>query len=221
MPDATRDWAEAALGHRFKNPELIDRAVTHPSTGAADYQRLEFLGDRVLGLAIAEWLYADFDDAEGALTRRLVELVSGELCAEVARGIGAESHVRLGRQARQDGVKNSDNVLGDICEALIGALWLDGGWEPVRAFVRKAWAPHMAARAEAPKHPKSELQEWANGRGLPTPVYEVVGRKGPHHAPVFCVRVTVKGHDPAEADGGNKQEAERAAAETLLERLMA
>ena len=219
MPDGTRAWAEAALGHRFSDPALIDRALTHPSTGTADYQRLEFLGDRVLGLAIAAWLYADFDDAEGALTRRLVELVSGEVCAEVARGIGAEAHVRLGRQARQDGVKNSDNVLGDICEALIGALWLDGGWTPVEAFVRKAWAPQMESRREAPKHPKSELQEWANGRGLPTPAYEVIGRKGPHHAPMFCVRVTVKGYEPVEADGGSKQEAERAAAELMLEKL--
>ena len=219
MPDATRAWAEAALGHRFQDPTLIDRALTHPSTGDADYQRLEFLGDRVLGLAIAEWLYAEFEDAEGALTRRLVELVSGEINAEVARAMGADGHVRLGRQARADGVKHSDNVLGDVCEALIGALWLDGGWEPVRSFVRKGWAPHMATRIEPPKHPKSELQEWANGRGLPTPLYEVIGRKGPHHAPCFCVRVTVKGHEPAEADGGNKQEAERAAAAAMLKRL--
>lgn len=219
MPDGTRAWAEAALGHSFNDPALIERAMTHPSTGGADYQRLEFLGDRVLGLAIAAWLYADFGDAEGALTRRLVELVSGEVCAEIAREIGAEAHVKLGRQARQDGVKHSDNVLGDICEALIGALWLDGGWAPVEAFVRRAWAPQMESRQEAPKHPKSELQEWANGRGLPTPLYEVVGRKGPHHAPVFCVRVSVKGYDPVEADGGNKQEAEKAAAETMLERL--
>jgi ribonuclease-3 len=219
MTDGTREWAETALGHRFKEPELIERALTHPSTGRADYQRLEFLGDRVLGIAIAEWLYDDFADAEGALTRRLVELVSGEVCAEVARAIGAEAHVRLGRQARQDGVKHSDNVLGDVCEALIGALWLDGGWEAAKAFVRTRWAQQMVERREAPKHPKSELQEWANGRGLPTPVYEIVGRTGAHHAPVFNVRVTVKGHEPAEAEGGNKQEAERAAAALMLERL--
>lgn len=214
------DWAAGALGHRFRDPRLLDRALTHSSAGKPDYERIEFLGDRVLGFVIAGWLYADLaDEAEGKLSRRFAELVSRETCAAVARDIGVTPHIVLGAQARGDRAHQSENVLGDVCEALIGALYLDAGIEAADAFVRRAWAPHMALDARAPKHPKSALQEWANGRGLRSPEYEVVDRSGPQHAPVFRVRVTVRGHEPVEADGTNKQEAETAAAQAMLDKV--
>lgn len=218
MSDAA-DWAETALCHRFADPALLDRALSHPSLDGPNYQRLEFLGDRVLGLIVAAWLYEDFADDEGRLTRRAAELLSGEICAEVAREIGAGPHLRIDRAARGSGIKESSHVLSDVCEALIAALWLDGGWEPAERFVRSAWAPHVEARAEAPKHPKSALQEWAAERRLGVPAYEVTARSGPHHQSRFRVRVTVRGQEPAEAEAGSKGEAERLAAQALMERL--
>jgi len=216
----TLSWAEQALGHRFRDEALLKRALTHASAqDGEDYERLEFLGDRVLGCIMADWLYADFAEVEGKLARRFAELVSGDTCAAVARGVGADAHLRLGRQARADGVAGSDNVLGDICEALIGALYLDGGLEAARTFVRRAWATHVDAKAGAPKHPKSALQEWAAERRLGMPHYELIGRGGPHHAPTFHVRVSVRGQEPAEAEGGSKHEAERLAAQALLDRI--
>lgn len=214
------DWAAQALGHRFRDPRLLERALTHASAGKPDYERLEFLGDRVLGFVIAGWLYADLtEESEGKLSRRFAELVSRETCAAVARDIGLAAHIVLGNQARGDRAHQSDNVLGDVCEALIGALHVDGGIEAAERFIRRAWAPHMALDARAPKHPKSALQEWANARGLRSPEYAIVDRSGPQHAPVFRVRVTVRGQDPAEAEGTNKQEAETAAAQAMLDRL--
>lgn len=214
------DWATRALGHSFRDPRLLERALTHASAGKPDYERLEFLGDRVLGFVIAGWLYADLaDEPEGKLSRRFAELVSRETCAAVARDIGLAAHIVLGNQARGDRAHQSDNVLGDVCEALIGALHVDGGIEAAERFIRRSWAPHMALDARAPKHPKSALQEWANARGLRSPEYAIVDRSGPQHAPVFRVRVTVRGQDPVEAEGSNKQEAETAAAQAMLERL--
>jgi ribonuclease III len=215
---SAEDWAESALGHRFRDAKLLTRALTHSSAGRPDYERIEFLGDRVLGFVIAGWLYEDLgNEAEGKLSRRFAELVSRETCAEVAREIGVAPHIILGNQARGDRAHQSDNVLGDVCEALIGALYLDGGIDKASAFVRRAWAPHMALDSRAPKHPKSALQEWANGRGLRSPVYEVVERSGPQHAPVFRVRVSLRGIEPVEAEGSNKQEAEKAAAQAMLD----
>lgn len=214
------DWAAKTLGHRFADTRLLDRALTHSSAGKPDYERIEFLGDRVLGFIIAGRLYADLtDEAEGKLSRRFAELVSRETCAAVAREIGVMPHIVLGAQARGDRAHQSDNVLGDVVEALIGALYLDAGMAAAEAFVRRVWAPHMALDERAPKHPKSALQEWANGRGLRSPEYEIVDRSGPQHAPVFRVRVSVRGHDPVEAEGSNKQEAETAAAQAMLDKV--
>ena len=212
-------WAESELGHRFADPALLERALTHPSLAAPNYQRLEFLGDRVLGLTMAAWLYEDFGDDEGRLTRRATELVSGEMCAEVARAIGVGPHLRVDAATRGSGIKDSTNVLGDVCEALIAALWLDGGWDAANGFVRAAWAAHVEARADAPKHPKSALQEWAATRRLGVPNYELVERSGPHHQSRFRVRASVRGQDPVEAEAASKQEAERLAAQMLVERL--
>ena len=213
-------WLEATLGHRPADLALFERALTHASLGEDNYERLEFLGDRVLGVIVADWLYGLFpDEPEGKLSRRLNVLVSGDTCAAIARTLGVAPHLRLGKQALADGAFDSDNILGDVVESLIGALWLDGGLEAARAFIRKAWCDRVDSRGTAPKHPKSALQEWAAANNRKAPAYELLGRTGPHHAPRFAVKVSIKGVGEAEAEGLNKQDAETAAAASLLERL--
>ena len=217
---ALEAWLEATLGHKPVNPGLFERALTHASHGEENYERLEFLGDRVLGVVIADWLYSLFpDEPEGSLSRRLNVLVSRDTCADVARKLGLAPHLRLGKQALSDGAFESDNILGDAVESLIGALWLDGGLEAARHFIRTAWADRLDSHDKAPKHPKSALQEWAAANNRKAPAYELVGRSGPHHAPTFVVKVSIRGVGEAEAEGLNKQEAETAAAEALLEKL--
>lgn len=216
-PGAALDaWLRTALGHAPGDLALFQRALTHGSRDAEDYQRLEFLGDRVLGLIVARWLYVRFpDEPEGKLSRRLNTLVSGDTCAAIARQIGVGAHLRLGKQARDDGAMDSDNVLGDVIEALIGALYLDSGFDAADAFVRRAWGERIE-RERAPQHPKSALQEWAAANRRKPPVYELAGRSGPPHAPRFTVTVSIKGAGDASAEGSSKQEAETAAAQALL-----
>jgi len=214
------DWLEATLGHRPAAPGLFERALTHSSQSEDNYERLEYLGDRVLGFVIADWLYGLFpDELEGKLSRRLNVLVSRDTCAEIAREIGLAAHMRLGKQALADGAFESDNILGDMVESLIGALWLDGGLEPARAFIHSAWGTRVDHRDQAPKHPKSALQEWAAANERKPPVYQTVGRSGPHHAPTFVIKVSIKGVGEAQAEGLSKQDAETAAAEALLGKL--
>jgi ribonuclease-3 len=214
------EWIAATLGHAPRDPALFERALTHPSRGGPDYQRLEFLGDRVLALVVSEWLYDRFpDEDEGELSRRLNALVARETCAEVGRAIDLKAHLRLGKQARSDGAAASDNVLGDVVEALIGALHIDGGIDVARRFVRAAWAAHLDGLGSAPRHPKAALQEWAAAHGHKPPVYSVESRAGPQHAPRFTIAVTIAGVGSARAEAGSKQAAETAAAATLLERL--
>jgi ribonuclease-3 len=213
-------WLEAKLGHKPASLDLFERALTHSSLSEDNYERLEFLGDRVLGVTIADWLYGLFpDEPEGKLSRRLNVLVSRGICAEIGREIGVAAHMRLGKQALSDGAFESDNILGDTVESLIGALWLDGGLEAARAFIRAAWAERVDSRDRAPKHPKSALQEWAAANDRKAPTYELVGRSGPHHAPTFVVTVSIRNVGEASAEGLTKQDAETAAAEALLEKL--
>ena len=197
---------------------LWAEALTHGSTGSArTYERLEFLGDRVLGLVIAEWLYEEGDQAEGTLSQRLNALVSRDACAAVARRIGLGPHIRLGKQARADGGLESDNILGDVAEALLGASFIARGFAPTRAMVRSLWADAMAGQAGRRKHPKSALQEWAAGNRRKMPEYELTDRSGPDHAARFTVRVAVHGVGEAQATGASKQEAETAAAQAFME----
>lgn len=215
-------WISKTFGQKPANLAPYERALTHGSQAAENYERLEFLGDRVLGLAIAEWLYERFPaEPEGALSRRLNALVTGAQCADVAREVGVPPLLKLGKQARGDGAADSDNVLGDAMEALIGALYLEFGFTPARDFVRKAWARHIDAHASAPKHPKSALQEWAAANNRRAPDYEVVDRSGPNHAPRFTVKVSIGSFADASAEGTSKQEAETAAAAALLAKLKA
>ena len=208
------------LGHAPKDLALFERALTHPSLGKDNYQRLEFLGDRVLGLIIAEWLSERFTrEMEGQLSHRLTTLVSRASCAEVGIGLGLSDQLKLGKQAMDDGAARSDNVVGDAVEALIAALYLDGGYDAAKAFVRRNWASMVDAQQTAPRHPKSLLLEWAEGHGRRPPDYEVIDQSGPPHAPRFKVRASVRGLGSAEGQGSSKQEAETAAAAALLEQL--
>jgi len=208
------------LGHTANEPALFQAALTHSSASGESYERLEFLGDRVLGLCIARWLYERFpSEAEGKLSRRFNELVARETCGEIGRGLGLPAVIRLGKQARDDGANWSDNVVGDVVEALIGALFIDAGLEAADALVRRLWTPLIDEQRRAPKHPKSALQELAASKGLANPDYEVVHRSGAQHLPSFTVRVSIPKLGDAEGKGASKQEAETAAAQALLEKL--
>ncbi|HET9428416.1 MAG TPA: ribonuclease III [Allosphingosinicella sp.] len=215
--DDLSDWFEQATGYRPSDPALFELALTHSSRAEENYERLEFLGDRVLGMSIAAWLYDLFpEEPEGSLSRRLNVLVSRAVCAEVARDINVPQRMRLGKQAREDGAQDSDNVLGDVVEALIGAVFLDGGFDPAEHVVQRLWAARIGDQEKAPKHPKSALQEWAAANDRRPPVYDLVGRSGVPHAPTFMVKVTIKGIGDARGEGTTKQEAETEAAKALL-----
>lgn len=214
------DWIEDTLDHRPGDEALFARALTHSSRGEDHYERLEFLGDRVLGLTVATWLYELFpDEPEGKLSRRFNALVSGETCAEIARALGIGERLLLGKQARDDGAADSDNVLGDVMEALIGALYLDAGLDAASAFIVRVWGDRVSTRDRAPKHPKSELQEWAAANNRRPPEYKLIGRTGPQHAPRFVIEVEVRNVGSAQAEGLSKQEAEKDAAAALLEKV--
>ena len=219
MSDVAR-FVRERLGHEPKDLALFERALTHSSLGRDSYERLEFLGDRVLGLVIGRWLYERFQaEPEGQLSRRHNALVARETCADIGRELGVPAMIRLGKQAREDGASNSENVVGDVVEALIGALMLDGGIETAETFVRRAWTPHLDRQGRVPVHSKSALQELAAARGLSPPAYQVVSRSGAQHAPQFTVRVAIKNAGEATAEGSSTQEAETAAATALLEQL--
>ena len=208
------------LGHEPRDLALFEAALTHASSRAANYERLEFLGDRVLGQVMARTLYDRHpSEPEGFLSRRYNVLVARETCAEIGREVGIPALVRVGKQAREDRAAQSDNVVGDVVEALIGALSIDGGIAAAERFITSAWASHLDEQRKAPVHPKSALQELAAARGLRAPAYEIVARTGAHHAPRFTVRVSVPRLGEASAEGASKQEAETEAAIALLKQV--
>lgn len=219
------DELEQRLGHAFKDRALLERALTHVSAIAArgarvdSYQRLEFLGDRVLGLAVSDMLHTAFPKAaEGELSRRLAELVRKETCADIAREWGVGDHLRLGGGEAQTGGAKKVAILGDVCESLIGAVYLDAGFEAARGLVGSNWSERMLKPRRPLRDPKTALQEWAQARGLETPVYREAGRSGPAHAPKFVIAVEVAGFDPTEAEGASKRSAEQAAARAFMTR---
>ena len=214
------------LGHRFTESGLLHEALTHQSavpsrdTPDASYQRLEFLGDRVLGLVVAELLMARFpDEPEGDLARRLAALVRKESLTLVAEEIELSRFLVLAKGEIESGEHRNPSLLADSCEAVIGALYLDGGLAPAQAFIVRFWTPLLESAEAPPQDSKTKLQEWAQGRGLPLPDYREVGRRGPDHGPIFSVEVTVKGAAPAQGEGRSKRLAEQAAARALLEAL--
>jgi ribonuclease-3 len=212
-----------ALGHRFERSELLTEALTHPSArtrrGAAKrgYERLEFLGDRVLGLIIAELLWRRFpDEAEGALTRRHTSLVRRETLTSIAKEIGLGAHIVLSAGEEAAGARANPSVLADVCEAVIAALYLDGGLSTARAFVERWWEQRLTKLGAPPRDPKTALQEWAQARGRSLPVYRTVAAEGPAHRRTFTVTVSVQGLPPATASGSSKRAAEAAAAAAAL-----
>jgi ribonuclease-3 len=220
MSGQTASFVQSGLGHKPQDLGLFERAFTHSSLGGDSYERLEFLGDRVLGLVIARALYERYPgEPEGKLSRRYNALVAGETCAEVGRQLGLPAMIQLGKQARDDGANQSDNVIGDVVEALLGALFIDGGLEAAERLILSAWSDYLDGQGRAPQHPKSALQELAAARGCKAPHYELVSRTGAHHAPCFQIRVSVARLGEASASGSSKQEAETAAAEALLSQL--
>jgi len=213
---------EQAIGHVFSDRALLTRALTHVSAApdaarSETYQRLEFLGDRVLGLAISDMLCAAFPEAaEGELSRRLADLVRKESCADVAIEWGAGPHLKLGEGEAQTGGRKKTAILGDVCEALIGAVFLDAGFEKAREIIAKAWTARMHAPRRPLRDPKTALQEWAQARGKPTPVYREISRSGPAHAPLFVIAVEIENMESAEASGSSKRIAEQTAAQAFL-----
>lgn len=219
LDSETGKFLAELAGQPITDEALWREALTHGSTGEArDYQRLEFLGDRVLGLVVAEWLHEKTGSAEGTLSQRLNALVSRTMCAAIAREIDLGPHIVLGKQARDDGGRDSDNILGDVMEALIGASFVSSGFEPTRAMVRRLWAGALEGKAGKAKHPKSALQEWTAGNKRKPPEYRIVDRSGPDHAARFTVAVSVGGIGEAEATGSSKQEAETLAAAEFMKR---
>jgi ribonuclease-3 len=214
---------EHRIGYRFNDRELLDRALTHASVGdgakeVRHNERLEFLGDRVLNLCAAERLMAlDGEAREGEMSRLLASLVNYHACAQAARRCGLPDAMRLSASATKVGARKSDSVLGDACEALIAALYIDGGLETARTFFNTFWAEEFERLHEPrSKDSKTQLQEWAQGLGLPLPAYAVVGRTGPAHEPMFTVSVTIEGFPPETAKGRSRQDAEKAAAQIML-----
>ena len=222
------------LGYDFARPDLLREALTHRSAvagrtlsrghtarrnGAGSNERLEFIGDRVLGLLIAEWLAERFpDDQEGQLGPRLAHLVSQPVLADIADRLDLPAALSVAPGESRAGVRKLATVLADAMEALIGALYLDGGLDPARRFVRRAWEPAMCGLAEPPKDPKTALQEWLLARGMELPAYALLSREGPPHDPVFVIGVSAAGHD-GRGTAGSKRVAERLAAADLLARL--
>jgi ribonuclease-3 len=216
---------EERVGYHFSDPSILEIALTHISAlrGARNrsnsYQRLEFLGDHVLGLVISDMLYRAFPKAdEGELSRRLADLVRKETCTEIARSIDLGAAIRIGSSEANAGARTRPAILADVCEAVIGAVYLDGGYKAAGQLVERLWEVRLRATAQPLRDPKTVLQEWAQARGLPTPAYREVARSGPDHNPEFRVAVQLPAFAPAEGLGRSKRAAEQAAAAAMLAR---
>lgn len=212
---------EALLGYRFGRPELAEHALTHPSLeGRPNYQRLEFLGDRVIGLAVSNALYENFpDEREGRLSLRLTNLVRKETLAKIARRLGLGRCIRLADAATGGGGRENPALLADVLEAVLGAVFLDGGYQAAEDLIARLWQGSFDGSAEAIKDAKSSLQEWAQARGLAPPSYDLISRSGPDHDPTFHISALVDGYEPSEGKGASKRAAEQEAASELLSAL--
>jgi ribonuclease III len=225
-PKAGLGELEARLGYKFRDAELAARALTHlsaPTTGGQgrldSYQRLEFLGDRVLGLVVAEMLYEAFPQAsEGELSMRLAALVRRETCAEVAKEWEVGPHVVLGLGEAQAGGRKKAAILADIAESLIGAVFVEAGFEAARSVIAQAWRARMDAVEEPERDAKTAMQEWAQARALAAPSYVETDRSGPPHAPQFTIQVSLEGLEPAHGSASSKRAAEQAAARAFMAR---
>ncbi len=207
------------INYSFNDSDLLHTALTHSSTGKdKNYERLEFLGDRVLGLVIARLLFEKFpNENEGDLAKRLAFLVQGKTLAQLSSQISLGDYILLSDAERGAGGAKNDHILADVFEAVIGAIYLDGGIEPCYALIKMQWENILEAMEKPPMHPKTAIQEWAQAHGLPLPVYEIIGQSGPDHAPIFDVKLTVKGYPPVSARGKSRAQAEKLAAGKFME----
>jgi len=209
---------EDRIHHKFKDEKLLTTALTHSSVAAEyNYERLEFLGDRVLGLVIAELLYQRFpEEAEGDLAKRLAALVQGSFLAKVAIEMDLGAYIDLSDGEAQAGGAENEHILADVFESLIGALYLDGGFEKCQDLIHELWQDKLDVMKEPPQHPKTKIQEWAQSLNLPLPIYKIVEQSGPDHAPVFEIELSVDGHDAVRAQGKSRQQAEKEAARDFI-----
>ena len=212
---------EQTIGHSFSDKSLIGAALTHSSTGHdQNYERLEFLGDRVLGLVVAQSLYKKFpNENEGDLAKRLAALVQGSLLAKIATKINLGAHIHFSDAERGAGGADNDHILADVFEAMIGALYLDAGFEACFKLITALLEDDFYTMKKPPQHPKTALQEWAQGAGLSLPVYEIIDQSGPDHAPVFDISLRIKGYANVVGQGASRQAAEKAAAEIMIKQL--
>ena len=209
-------------GYRFKNSDLLIDAITHSShqsSGRKDYERLEFLGDRILGMVVAEQLYKRYPQAdEGMLARQFTFLVRKGTCALVAKDMGLADLMRAGPSMESKQTRSSNRMLGDACEAILAAIYFDGGFSAVRKFILEHWKPYFDKATAAPRDPKTRLQEWALAQGLALPKYIEISREGPDHEPMFVIEVYVAGYDPVRGQASSKRKGEQVAAQMFIDR---
>ncbi len=216
------DGVSRRVGYEFSDPDVLRLALTHKSVlnddlDAKTNERLEFLGDRVLGLVTAAMIHKGYPDAdEGELHRRQRALIRKGTCADIAKEIGLGAHLILGNSEQRSGGRSKQTILGDACEAVLAAIYLDGGLDEAAGFIERHWRPRMETADKPQRDAKSALQEWAQGQSLPPPVYEVEDRTGPDHEPLFTVRVVISGLEPMSAKGRSKRDAEQSVATIFL-----
>jgi len=207
------------IGHTFKDIKLLETAFTHSSTGAKhNYERLEFLGDRVLGLAVSETLYQKFpNEPEGHLAKRLSALVQGSFLAQIALEMDLGAFIHFSDSEAASGGADNENILADVFESMIGALYLDTDYETCRTLIQKLWGNHFDTMKKPPQHPKTKLQEWAQSENLGLPHYKITGQSGPDHAPIFDIALNINGYDAITVQGPSRQEAEKRAAAAFIQ----
>lgn len=209
---------QETLNYTFKSPDLLRMALTHSSTGAKqNYERLEFLGDRVLGLVIASLLFQKFPtEKEGDLAKRLASLVQGQTLAKLSARLSLGDYILFSDAEAAAGGATNDHILADVFESVIGAIYLDGGYTPCQKLIETHWADTLYTMKKPPQHPKTDIQEWAQGQGLPLPIYDIIGQSGPDHAPIFNIRLTVQGYEPISGEGKSRAEAEKNVAKAFM-----
>jgi ribonuclease-3 len=221
MTEHATQSLEKELNHVFKNRDLLTYALTHSSMGGnVNYERLEFLGDRVLGLIVAQILFSRFPkEKEGDLAKRLAALVQGSFLAQIARKINLGNYIVFSDAERQAGGQNNENILADVFESLLGALYLDSGFDKCYALIDRLWADSFFEMKAPPQHPKTTVQEWSQSQSLPLPTYEIIEQSGPDHMPTFTIQLSIQGHDPITAQSTSRQRAEKKVAQIFIEKM--
>lgn len=212
------DKVEKVIGYKFQDRHLLERALTHSSTGDEyNYQRLEFLGDRVVGLVIADALFKKFrSENEGGLAKRHTALVQGSTLAVLGQVHGFNEFILFSDAEKDAGGHKNENIIGDVVESLLGAIYIDGGYEAAQEVILRLWGDNIETLEKAPQDPKTELQEWVQARQLPLPEYKIISKDGPDHAPMFTVQLTVRGCDPITDQGPSRRQTEKTVARKML-----